>query len=113
MKIVRKSESTKYDASNTADVWEYSVGDKSVNASVGMIKGRYPEKGRVVNEVCKELVHVLSGEVKLVLNGKEYLLQEDDQVLIEAGEKYYWEGKCELMLINVPTWYPEQHKVVE
>ncbi|MDD3647916.1 MAG: hypothetical protein PHS44_05470 [Candidatus Dojkabacteria bacterium] len=112
MKIIRKSESEKYPAADTAAVWEYKMDDKSVNASVGIINGRYPEEGQVVNKVCKELVHIMSGKVKLVLGGKDYILKEDDQVMIEPGEVYYWEGKCELMLINVPAWYAKQHKFV-
>jgi molybdopterin converting factor small subunit len=113
MKVIKKSESVEFDGGKTLDAIEYHLDDEDVNGAIGIITGRYPEKGRVVNKVCKELVYVLSGSVKLVVEGEEVVLEEGDEVLILPGERYYWEGNCKIFMACTPAWYPEQHEEVE
>jgi hypothetical protein len=36
-----------------------------------------------------------------------------DLVLIEPGEKYFWEGNMDLFIPCSPAWYPEQHKLID
>lgn len=91
---------------------EYPLDDKDINATVIKLNGRYPDKGWAVNEKCKELVYVIYGEGKLITETQTLELSEKDVALIEAGEKYRWEGNFELFMPSTPAWYPEQHKVV-
>ena len=93
---------------------EYPLEDKDINAVVIKIDGRYPNEGRTVNEKCKELVYVMSGKGKLVVEGKEVDLKTGTVVLIEPGERFYWEGKeLEMFMPCTPAWYSEQHKEVD
>ena len=75
--------------------------------------GRFPQKNWAVNRKCKEMAHVLSGAGILVVEGKKFSLKQDDVVLIDIGEKYYWEGKMRLGIPCSPAWFPEQHEEVE
>lgn len=109
MNIIRKSEREKY-VNPTSVVYEYPLGDKDINGAIAEINGRYPERGYAVNNECKELAYVVSGNGKIVVEGKEILLAQGDVVSIKAGEKYYWSGNMELFLACTPAWYPEQHK---
>lgn len=59
------------------------------------------------------MAHVLEGEGILWVDGKTYPLKKDDVVLIDVGEKYYWEGNMKLGVPCSPAWYPEQHDEVE
>lgn len=109
MKIIKKSETIEFKNSSKCIAYEYPIDDKDINGAVIEISGRYPDEGRVTNKVCKELVYVIDGSGKLVIEDKKILLNPGDQVLIETNEKYYFDGKFTLFTPCTPAWYPEQH----
>lgn len=93
--------------------YEYNIEDKDINYCIADINGRSPQKGFVVNHKCKEMIHVLSGGGILFINGKTFHLKQDDVVLIQPEEKYYFEGKMRLGIPCTPAWFPEQHEEIE
>ncbi len=112
MKIIKKDQTEKIQVSDTCLAIEYPLGDKDINGAVIEINGRYPKEGRTVNLECKEMSYVMKGSGKVVIEGVETLLNEGDLVLIEAKEKFYWEGDLKMFMPCTPAWYPEQHKEV-
>ena len=113
MKIIHKNQTKQFKNSDVCTAIEYPFEDKDINGAVIELEGRYPDKGRVVNLKCKELAYVIKGSGKVLVEDKEVVLNEGDMVLIEPGEKYYWEGKMTMFVPCVPAWYPEQHEEVE
>lgn len=113
MKTVRKNQVVRFDNSDTCVAKEYPLGDADMNGAVIELSGRYPERGSAVNTICKELAYVISGSGRLVVEGIEQTMDEGDLVLIEAGEKYYWEGTMTMFVSCTPAWTPEQHKILE
>jgi mannose-6-phosphate isomerase-like protein (cupin superfamily) len=113
MKVVHKNQTKEFKNSEACTALEYPLGDRDINGAVVELNGRYPGKGRVVNLKCKELAYVVKGSGKLVVEGKELVLQEGDLALIEPGEKYFWEGNMTMFMPCTPAWYPEQHKEVK
>jgi mannose-6-phosphate isomerase-like protein (cupin superfamily) len=113
MKIVKKDHTKIFHNSAVCSAIEYPIGDKDINGAVIELNGRYPDKGRVVNEKCKELVYVIGGSGALTVEGQDIQLAEGDMVLIEPAEKYFFEGNLKLFTPCVPAWYTEQHKNVE
>jgi mannose-6-phosphate isomerase-like protein (cupin superfamily) len=93
--------------------YEYDTVEKSINMALVIINGRYPDKGRVFNRVSKELVHVIKGEGRLIVDDKRIILESGDQVLIESGEKYHFNGKLELLVSCTPAWSSDQHELTE
>ena len=112
MKVISKEQTNIFQNSPVCKAIEYPLEDKDINGAVIELNGRYPDKGAVVNQKCKELAYIVKGSGKLVVEGKETLLNEGDLALIEAGEKYYWEGNMTMFMPCTPAWYPEQHKEV-
>ena len=86
---------------------------KYINICYANIFGRYPEKGFAINEKCKELVFVVSGEGKVFVENSEYFLKQNDVVLINCGEKFYWEGNLKLAIPCSPSWNINQYKIIE
>jgi mannose-6-phosphate isomerase-like protein (cupin superfamily) len=113
MKIVHKNQTKEFKNSDTCIATEYALMDKDINVAYVEIKGRYPDKGRVTNEVCKEMAYITEGKGKIVVEGEEIELNEQDLILLEPGERYYWEGDLKMVVPCTPAWYPEQHKEVE
>ncbi len=110
MKIIYQNQINKFKNSKVCYGDEYPLGDKDINGAVIEVKGRYPDKGRVVNQKCKELVYVLDGSGKVVVEGKESSFNKGDLFLIEPGEKYFWQADCVVLICCSPAFYPEQHK---
>jgi mannose-6-phosphate isomerase-like protein (cupin superfamily) len=112
MKVLRKDQVERHKNSEVCVATEYPLGDEDINGAVIELTGRYPDKGRVVNEKCKELVYVIEGSGKLVVEGKEIELNKGDMVLIEPKERYYFDGNLTMFVPCTPAWYPEQHKEI-
>ena len=113
MKFTPKVKSKTNKVTKTCMAVEYPGGDKDIWGAVIKLNGRYPLRGSTINEKCKELVYFLSGKGKAVINGKTINVKQGDQLVIEPGEKFYWEGKMTMFMPCTPAWYPEQHKEVE
>lgn len=91
MEITRKEETKKFKNSEVCTAIEYPMDDKDINGAVIELNGRYPDKGRTMNEKCKEMAYVIKGSGRIVVEGKEIQLKEEDLILIEPGEKFFWE----------------------
>ena len=112
MKKISLEDSKSIKVTRQCTAVEYPNGDRDIWGSIIELNGRYPTKGRTVNLKCKELVYFISGEGKLVVEGKTIMVKKGDQVVINPGEKFYWEGKLVMFMPCTPAWYPEQHKEV-
>ena len=113
MKFVQKSQRQAFKNSDACTAYEYPFEDRDINGAVIELDGRYPDSGRVVNNVCKELVYIIQGSGKVFVEGDEKLLSVGDMLMILPGEKYYFEGKLEMLMPCTPAWYLEQHEEVE
>lgn len=113
MKISFKQQATEKKNSETCSLTEYALNDEMLDVAIATLNGRYPVERRTVNEQCDELAYVFEGEGRIVINNEEYTLSTGDVVLIEAGEKYFWEGNMKLFLSCRPAWKKEQHKLVD
>jgi len=110
MKIIHKNQSEKRKNSENCVAIEYPLGDKDINGTVIELTGREPDKGRMVNLKCKELAYVINGFGRVVIEGKEVSLKAGDLILIEPGEKFFWEGNLTMFMPCTPAWNPEQYK---
>lgn len=82
---------------NKHDEWSLSVAviDKSI-----------PHYHRVTTEKYK----VLKGQLRLVKNGKEYLLKEGDVITIEPNTKHYAIGdETWITTLSKPGWKSQDH----
>jgi mannose-6-phosphate isomerase-like protein (cupin superfamily) len=113
MKIARKNQVIERKNSDICIVTEYPMLDKDLDFAIVGISGRYPESQRAVNTVCKEIVYVQQGTGKVIVNGIDYKLNMGDIVLIEAGEKFYWEGDMTLNIACHPAFSIDQHQHVD
>lgn len=114
MKTIKKADAISFSNSSTCTGFAFAFGDKDLDIAVVTVDGRYPEKGQLINEKCKEIAYVLSGNGKVGVDGKVQQLNPGDAVLIIPGEKFFWEGnKLEMLMPCSPAFYKEQHKEVD
>ena len=110
MKIVHKDQVKTFKNSKFCTALEYPMEDKDINGAIIKLVGRYPDKGSVMNKVCKEMAYIIKGSGKLTVDSKTIKIGQRDLILLEPGEKYYWEGNLTMFIPSTPAWYPEQHK---
>ena len=53
----------------TSKTYEYNLPDKDINWCICDIKGRFPAQDWALNKVCKEMVFIIKGKGKLVVDG--------------------------------------------
>ncbi|MES2217617.1 MAG: cupin domain-containing protein [Pseudomonadota bacterium] len=113
MQISFKNQSIERKNSEVCIVTEPRISDETIDFVTVKITGRYPNAKYVTNQKCKEIVYISEGRGKVVVDGKEYALNAGDVVLIEPGEKFYWEGNMGLSISCRPAWTKEQHVVID
>ena len=113
MKIIRKKETQVFKNSGACTAIEYPMDDKDINGAVIELNGRYPDKGFAVNEISKEMAYVIEGSGKVVVENKEFVVENGDLVLINPNEQFYWEGKMTIFMPCAPAWSPDQYKILE
>ena len=111
--IYKSFKETELFQGETNKTYEYNINDKDINYCIAEINGRFPTEKRAVNRKCKEMAHILKGSGRIVVEGIEYLVKEDDVVLIYPNERYYWEGNLKLGIPCSPAWTHEQHEIVD
>jgi|SRR5580704_17546199 mannose-6-phosphate isomerase-like protein (cupin superfamily) len=112
MEYIQKKRSIHRQTSPVCSVQEYPTHDKDLNLAIIELRGRYPETGWALNEQCKEIGFVIKGSGTLTTEKETVTLFEGDLVLINVGEKYFWDGFMTLIMPATPAWYPTQHKQV-
>jgi mannose-6-phosphate isomerase-like protein (cupin superfamily) len=111
--IVKKEERQKIQNSKDCFIFEYPFNDKDIELSCAEIRGRYPLEGFAMNEKIKEIFYINKGKGKINIEGKDLELKEGDVILIQAKQKYFWQGDLDLVLACNPKFNPEQHKNIK
>lgn len=113
MKLSQKNQGIEKQNSGSCTVIEHKLNHDMLDFAIVTITGRYPEERRAVNKECAELAYVSAGQGKVYVNGEETVLNTGDVILIDAGEKFYWEGNMQLHVSCRPAWNIEQHQMVD
>ncbi|HCM37975.1 MAG: hypothetical protein UV61_C0006G0103 [Candidatus Gottesmanbacteria bacterium GW2011_GWB1_43_11] len=112
MYLAKKATTNKLSPSASTTIREYLMPENSVSGAVAEIRGKYPEIGFAVNQICKELVYIISGAGKLVTKKKTVVFSRGDSLFIAKGEAFYWEGNFTMYMVTVPKFDPKQHIVL-
>jgi len=113
MKLSLKHQSFDKKSNDACVVTEYTLNDEMINVAIAKVTGRYPTTGNTLNQICKEVAYIHEGNGKVVVNNQEYRLKAGDTVLIEAGEKFHWEGNMTIFISCTPAWTKDQNRMVE
>lgn len=110
--LTKKNSAKEVTASDSCTVWEYGGGD-ALDLARAKITGRYPEKGKSRNRVSTMIYYVLFGSGRVNIEGKDFLLEEGDSLLIEPGKAYFVEGNLEVLMPSAPAWSLGQYEHID
>ncbi|NOQ55997.1 MAG: hypothetical protein GQ477_04300 [Nanohaloarchaea archaeon] len=112
--LVKKEKRTEKKIADGCIVWEYPLGNESLDFALTKIDGRFPESGKTMNKVCQELYYIISGKGTIYIDEKEIGLNEGDLFLIEPLKKYHVIDENLIMALPTsPAWYPEQQELFD
>lgn len=110
MKISKK-ETQSFQNRNACTVYKYDFPSEFLGLITAEINGRYPEEGKVLNEICDETYYVQSGSCTIHHETGEYNLSEGDVFYFARGKSYWVEAdQLRLVVCTAPPWTPEQHR---
>ena len=113
MKLIKFKDAEQIKIATNCISVEYDFNEREIDLSTCKINGRYPQNGYCVNTIVKELALCEEGEGCLCLETEKVPFKKGDAVLIEVGEKYFWEGNFKLVITCSPAWTPDQHKIID
>lgn len=113
MKIIARNQANDYKNGENCFGYEFNLGTKELDGAIVNVNDRFPVEGRAVNEVCREIAYAISGSGQIVIEGKPFDIKSEDLIVIDKGERFYWNGNFKLFVYCSPAWYPGQHKNVE
>src|ERR1700722_10919296 len=108
MKVIKKGDTIAFTNSKTCHGQSFDFGSKDLDIAVVTVNGRYPDKGHLVNEECREIAYVLSGSGLVEIADETHELAPGDGVMINPGERFYWQGnKLEMLMPCAPAFSPK------
>lgn len=113
MQIIRENEKRTLTPLAHVTIHEYDTHDPAISGATAVIKGRYPERGYVMNKVCKELVYILEGSGTLIMPSGSVSFAKGDELFIDAGEVYAWEGDMVVYMATTPLFDPAQYVEID
>ncbi|MGC1183368.1 cupin domain-containing protein [Legionella sp.] len=113
MQISLKHQTKKHADSPAFLVTEHVLNDAMADLCIAELTGRHPEQHYIINKECNLFVYIFEGKGIINVNNHKQKISAGDALMIEAGEKYYWEGTMKLFISSRPAWNAAQHQVVE
>lgn len=113
MEIISKSKTKKNINATNCSSLEYPSKDKNINGAIVKLNGKYPKIGKAANLKCKELIYILSGSGKIIINDKVNKIKKGDIIIINKNEKYILNGKLNMFVACTPSWNKKQHKFIK
>jgi quercetin dioxygenase-like cupin family protein len=110
--LVTQSQARRFTADAAMTIAEYFSGSDLTPASLvtGDLDGRH---GRRRNQRSAKLYYVVSGELVVDLDGRNYELQPRDALLIRPGEPHAMEGRAANVVIVCTPAFDAADEVME
>ncbi|HNV12443.1 MAG TPA: hypothetical protein PK686_03585 [bacterium] len=108
-----KNQAKKFDIPGGTSGYLYPSHPKE-EQSIALVsaRGNYPDNGWSVNSRCTETIFVLSGSLKVNVDGKIFYLKKDDLIMIFPGQKYQIRGRAKTLDLITPAWDKSQNKII-
>lgn len=113
MNVSTPHDATLFENSNVCRGASYPAGSADIDGAVITVSGRYPSEGFLTNDICKELVYIVSGTGILLSPSETVRFNEGDVVFIDKNETFAWDGSFVGFFATTPRFDPGQHREVK
>lgn len=91
----------------------FPVVDIAKKTGVCLIETEHGHESTIIEHTCDFMYYILEGEGYFEINGEKEDFTKEDLVVIPAGSVFKYTGKCKMLLITTPAFYPEQEETLE
>ena len=108
---ISKDKTERFQNGATCTIHKYTFPSENLGLVTAEIHGRYPEQGKVLNEVSDETYLVTSGSCTIHHQSGDYQLSQGDVFFFPKGNWYWVEAdRLSVVVCTAPPWSPEQHR---
>ena len=112
--LVQKIKWTFHNNWKFCSVFEYPEFSENFSVASANISGRYREKWFCVNYKCEQIYILQKWDIEIYSENKVKKLEIWDVYYFNKNEKYYVKSNwCEILIINTPSWTPEQSEYLD
>lgn len=90
----------------------FSVADLTTKTNVCLIETESGHETTIIEHKCDFIYYVLEGEGYFEINGQKENFIKEDLIVIPTESKFTYKGKCKMLLITTPAFYPEQEETL-
>ena len=91
---------------------KFSVADITSKTGVCVIETENGHETTIIEHKCDFIYYILEGNGYFEINGQKENFIKEDLVVIPEGSKFTYKGKCKMLLITTPAFYPEQEETL-
>jgi mannose-6-phosphate isomerase-like protein (cupin superfamily) len=109
--LIKNEEAIDDFKSDKIKIRKYQFPSTTLGLAVANINARYPDDGKVCNEICDETWFVVSGQGTLYHQEGVFNIRQNDAFYLPKG-KWYWvetEG-LRIVVSTSPPWMPDQQR---
>lgn len=91
---------------------KFSVADITSKTGICIIETKKGHETTIIERECDFIYYILEGEGYFEIDGQKENFCKEDLVVVPAGSKFRYVGKCRMLLITTPAFYPEQEETL-
>ncbi len=91
---------------------KYYINELTDKSGFAIVETETGHETTIINHVCDCFYYVLVGKGYFEINGIKENFETGDLVVIPAETKFTYKGKCKLLRITAPAFYPEQEETL-
>ena len=113
MFISKATDASPFENSPVCTGVSYGGTGHHIDGAVITVRGRYPKSGYAINDICQELVYVISGKGTLLSETESMTFEAGDVVHIAANEPFAWDSNFVGFFATTPTFNPSQYRLTD
>lgn len=91
---------------------KFLISELSKNAGIALITTQKGHETTIIEHKCDFIYYILVGNGYFLINDEKENFSKGNLVVIPHGSKFTYKGKCKMLLITSPTFYPEQEETL-
>ena len=91
---------------------KFSVKDILSSTGICIIETEEGHQTKILEHKCDFIYYILEGEGYFEIDNQKENFVSGDLVVIPAGSTFTYKGKCRMILITTPQFYPEQEETI-
>ena len=91
---------------------KFSVAEITSRTGICVIETEKGHETTIIEHKCDFIYYILEGSGYFEIDGQKKDFVREDLVIVPAGSTFRYVGKCKMLLITTPPYFPEQEETL-